>query len=156
MEVDDPQNPDENNGGGRGDDDEFEDRIMQVMERALVDPEMNSTMKRIIDQEVKKRIRAIRDAESRGENPDDENSDNEEGDQNADARADRLARRLSQPRIKIRGFNNGRFLNPEQLAFRSSLMDFGINYESAEEIMRGGMSNIREITDLNKESIKLS
>eukprot|EP00536_Pseudo-nitzschia_multiseries_P005715 jgi/Psemu1/13295/gm1.13295_g len=33
-------------------------------------------------------------------------------------------------------------------------MDFGINYESAEEIMRGGMSNIRDITDLNKESIK--
>eukprot|EP00536_Pseudo-nitzschia_multiseries_P015649 jgi/Psemu1/43339/gm1.43339_g len=138
MEVDDPQNPDENNGGGREDDDEFEDRIMQVMERALVDPEMNSTMKRIIDQE----------------NPDDENSDNENADQNEDARADRLARRLSQPRIKIRGFNNGRFLNPEQLAFRSSLMDFGINYESAEEIMRRGMSNIREITDLNKESIK--
>eukprot|EP00536_Pseudo-nitzschia_multiseries_P014240 jgi/Psemu1/38034/gm1.38034_g len=52
------------------------------------------------------------------------------------------------------GFNNGRFLNPEQLAFRNSLMDFGINQESADEIMRGGMSNIREITDLNKESIK--
>eukprot|EP00536_Pseudo-nitzschia_multiseries_P014282 jgi/Psemu1/38193/gm1.38193_g len=44
-----------------GDNDAFEDRIMQVMERALVDPEMNSTMKRIIDQE----------------NPDDEDSDND-------------------------------------------------------------------------------
>ena len=93
MEVDDPQDSDENNGGGgRGDDEEFEDKIMQVMERALGDPDTNSTMKRIIDEEVKKRIRAIRDAERRGDNPDDADSDNDEGNdanQNAeDARAD--------------------------------------------------------------------
>eukprot|EP00536_Pseudo-nitzschia_multiseries_P017867 jgi/Psemu1/52944/gm1.52944_g len=53
--------------------------------------------------------------------------------------------------MTVQGLNN---TTEEQLAFRSSLMDFGINQESAEEIIMGGMSNIRENTDLNKESIK--
>eukprot|EP00536_Pseudo-nitzschia_multiseries_P017059 jgi/Psemu1/49138/gm1.49138_g len=140
-------------------DDPSDRRIMRVMEKAMTDPEMNSTWKRVIYQEVKKRIRAIQDAVDRGRNPDnvhssDDSSDDNENQPDDSSRSKRYDRRSSQPRITIRGFNNGKILNPEQLAFRSSLMDFGINYESAAEIMRGGLSNICEITDLNKESIK--
>eukprot|EP00536_Pseudo-nitzschia_multiseries_P015032 jgi/Psemu1/41038/gm1.41038_g len=137
-----------------------EERIMHVMEKAMTDPERNSTMKRIIDQEVMKRIRALQDAAERGRNPDNVNSSDEssgkdsENQRDDNSRTERYDRRSFQLKITIRGFNNGRLLDPEQLAFRSNLMDFGINYESAEEIMRGGMSNIREITDLSKESIK--
>eukprot|EP00536_Pseudo-nitzschia_multiseries_P019147 jgi/Psemu1/59216/gm1.59216_g len=106
-----------------------------------------------------KQFSDVQDAADRGRNPDkvnssDDSRDDSENQQDDISRSERYDRRSSQLKITIRGFNNGRLLNPEQLAFRSSLMDFGINYESAEEIMRGGMSNIREITDLNKESIK--
>eukprot|EP00536_Pseudo-nitzschia_multiseries_P018286 jgi/Psemu1/54923/gm1.54923_g len=165
MEVDqdlpepDSDNPSEVVGMEEEENDKFDERIMRVMEKAITDPEKNSTMKRIIDQEVRKRIRALHEAARRSRKPDDvssdeTSSDDSENQQDDDSRSDRSLMRSSQLKIKIRGFNNGRLLNPEQLAFRSSLMDFGINYESAEEIMRGGMSNICEITDLNKESIK--
>eukprot|EP00536_Pseudo-nitzschia_multiseries_P001735 jgi/Psemu1/3956/gm1.3956_g len=139
-----------------------EKTIMRVMEKAMTDPEMNSTWKRVIDQEVKKLIKAIQDAVEKDRNPDnvhrgdtsDDSSDDNENQPDHSSRSKRYNRRSSQPRITIRGFNNGKILNPEQLSFRSSLMDFGINHESTEEIMRGGMSNICEITYLNKESIK--
>eukprot|EP00536_Pseudo-nitzschia_multiseries_P001907 jgi/Psemu1/4433/gm1.4433_g len=124
--------------------------IMRLMEQALTDPEMNSTWKKAIDYQL-----------ASGGNPGDNgSSDDDKKDEDDDdppddsSRTGQYIRRSSQPKITINGFNNGRIMNPEQLAFRSSLMDFGINQESADEIMRGGMSNIREIADLNKESMK--
>eukprot|EP00536_Pseudo-nitzschia_multiseries_P018821 jgi/Psemu1/57493/gm1.57493_g len=123
-----------------------EKTIMRLMEQALTDPEMNSTWKKAIDYQVKRRIEEIQQKFASGGNPDDDRSsgDDEDDDNPPEdsSRRGRYNRRSSHPKITIKGFNSGRILSPEQLAFRNSLMDFGINQESADEIMRGGMSNI--------------
>eukprot|EP00536_Pseudo-nitzschia_multiseries_P016943 jgi/Psemu1/48560/gm1.48560_g len=98
MEVDqDPQDPDSDDEVVRMEEEEndkFVERIMRVMEKAISDPEKNSTMKRIIDREVRKRIRAIHEDATRNRKPDDDSSDKGENQQDDDSR----------------GFNNGRLL----------------------------------------------
>eukprot|EP00536_Pseudo-nitzschia_multiseries_P019335 jgi/Psemu1/60179/gm1.60179_g len=59
SDDDDSKNSNENNGRGMQEKEDLEDKIMEVMERAFEDPESNSTMKRIIDQEIKKRMTLI-------------------------------------------------------------------------------------------------
>eukprot|EP00536_Pseudo-nitzschia_multiseries_P007102 jgi/Psemu1/16990/gm1.16990_g len=132
--------------------------FIKMMEQALIDPDMNSTWKQVIDHQVRERIKELQMLQQGNPGPDNDGSsgddDHEDDPMDDSSRTRRYNRCSLHPKITIKGFNNERILNPEQLAFRNSLMDFGINQESANEIMRGGMSHICEVADLNKERVK--
>eukprot|EP00536_Pseudo-nitzschia_multiseries_P015983 jgi/Psemu1/44457/gm1.44457_g len=95
-----------------------------MMEQTLTHPDMDSTWKQVIGHQVREKIKELQVLQQGNPGPGDDESSGDDDNDDDDEPMDDSSR------------------TRQQLAFRNSLMDFGINQESANEITRGGMSNI--------------